>query len=209
MKHTIRITWIIALLLMTWVISAQELYPEFEYIASGVNNPFLNETANACYVGGSLSGKCNTTDVNDDNIVNAIDRDWMWNAGWHLIRYEFGIFDSADVDQDYVVMLPDTSLEPIGTERGCYEITYRGIPGRYILWEGGATVQTTRLYFDSQCKMSFVFLDNIVAIETEEQAEEICMRDRGSRFYADRIATSFYECVYFHPDYSTYGTSSN
>lgn len=203
MKRFIGILWLIGLSLMAWSVSAQELYPEIEFIPSGLNNPYVNENANACYYGGSLSGKCNTTDVNDDNIVDDYDRNWMWNAGWHRIRYDFAIYDSDGFDDDYAPVLPDSAVRQIGMERGCYEVSYQGVPQRYILWEGGASVQTARLYFRDTCEGPFFFLENVIAIESEVEADALCKRDRGKHLYANRFASSFFECVYYRPDFST------
>ena len=40
------------------------------------NDPRVNERANACFEGGSMAGKCHA-----DN---------EWEAGWYLIRFEWG-----------------------------------------------------------------------------------------------------------------------
>ncbi|MEO1286227.1 MAG: hypothetical protein AAFV93_00560 [Chloroflexota bacterium] len=47
------------------------------------NDPNNNEDANACYDGGTLEGKC--------------DSEVMWQAGWYLIRFEYGIFDRDEI----------------------------------------------------------------------------------------------------------------
>lgn len=49
------------------------------------NDPAINERANACYEDGTLAGQCDT--------------ELEWQAGWYLIRYEFGILQRADIPE--------------------------------------------------------------------------------------------------------------
>jgi hypothetical protein len=49
------------------------------------NNPFTNQRANACYLGGSLAGICDTQ--------------WEWECGWGIIRVENGMIPSALLSQ--------------------------------------------------------------------------------------------------------------
>lgn len=53
------------------------------------NDPGVNDRANACYTGGSLAGKCHTTDADRDGDVDQLDVDFMWWCGWYLIRVEY------------------------------------------------------------------------------------------------------------------------
>ncbi|HEX2623463.1 MAG TPA: hypothetical protein VHL11_25050, partial [Phototrophicaceae bacterium] len=55
------------------------------------NDPNVNDQANACYDGGTLEGVCSVTDVNGDKEITQQDIDWMWTAGWYLIRYQYGL----------------------------------------------------------------------------------------------------------------------
>lgn len=54
-----------------------------------VNDPGFNERANACFAGGSLEGKCHTTDADRDNDIDQLDIDFMWWCGWYIIRVEY------------------------------------------------------------------------------------------------------------------------
>ncbi len=63
------------------------------------NDPAVNERANACYTGAALEGKCHTEDG--------------WIAGWYLIRFQYGIFTSDDVPEEYRWVLP---TGPVSTE---------------------------------------------------------------------------------------------
>lgn len=51
--------------------------------AGNPNDPRINERANACYEGGSLEGKCST--------------EAQWQAGWYLIRYEYGLINRQGI----------------------------------------------------------------------------------------------------------------
>ncbi|GEM_PF-2012332 len=211
MKWTIRGILLITMILATALVAnAQDTdIPLFEYIPAGVNNPWVNDLANACYVGGTLSGKCNNTDVNDDNIVTEFDREWMWNAGWHLIRQEYNVFSTDGFDDAYEQILPENTQRPIDSmNTGCYEVIYEGVPERWILWRGGG-VQTAELYFNDQCEGPRFFLENVIAVETYEQADAACKRDRGRYLYPDRFASSFYRCVYYRPDFTNYPENTN
>lgn len=53
-----------------------------------VNDPGFNERANACFAGGSLEGKCHTTDADFDGDIDDLDIEYMWWCGWYLIRVE-------------------------------------------------------------------------------------------------------------------------
>jgi hypothetical protein len=66
------------------------------------NDPGMNERANACYTGGSLEGKCHTTDADRDGDIDQQDVDFMWWCGWYLIRVEY------------------KQLSPAGAPEGCY-----------------------------------------------------------------------------------------
>jgi hypothetical protein len=57
-----------------------------------VNDPNVNERANACYEGSSLEGKCDTQ--------------VMWDAGWYLIRYQYGLLGRGDIPEIYHWILP-------------------------------------------------------------------------------------------------------
>jgi hypothetical protein len=54
-----------------------------------VNDPGFNERANACFAGGSLEGKCHTTDADFDGDIDDLDIEYMWWCGWYKIRVEF------------------------------------------------------------------------------------------------------------------------
>ena len=195
MKWITFILVLMSLMLTSLVAIAQEPYPEIEFIAEGVNDPRVNPIANACYFGGTLSGLCNTTDVNGDKVINALDRDWMWNAGWHLIRFEYNVFTREEIEPAYASIIPLDFVHRIAGKSGCYGVVYEGIVGAYILWPGGTKVQTVRLYENDECINESRRIENIIAIETDELADAACKEALGENYAAQRFYRSFYECV--------------
>ena len=150
MKWITRFFISLCFILITIVVSAQESYPAIEF-AEGINDPRVNDLANACYFGGTLSGKCNTTDVNSDKVVDSYDRDWMWNAGWHLIRYEYNVIIREDFDEGYFPLLEPDAIHRIDGKGGCYGVVYEGMVGVYISWRGGYSAQDVLLYDNDEC----------------------------------------------------------
>jgi len=57
-----------------------------------INDPTVNERANACYEGGSMAGKC--------------DSQVEWDAGWFLIRYELGLLTREEIPAGFIWVLP-------------------------------------------------------------------------------------------------------
>jgi hypothetical protein len=70
------------------------------------NNPDTNPDANACYIGGSLFGKCSITDVNRDSQIEGWEIDYMYDAGWYLIRFDKGLFARNVIPEKYRWLLP-------------------------------------------------------------------------------------------------------
>ena len=68
------------------------------------NDPRVNFGANACYSGGTLEGKCDT--------------EYMWIAGWYLIRYEAGLIGADQMPDAYKWLLDQavTDSAPSGPE---------------------------------------------------------------------------------------------
>ncbi len=78
------------LLLLSIVLIFSSLVLHAQDDVSGfVNDPAVNENANACYEGGSMEGKCND-DFDGDGVISDFEVTWAWECGWYLIRYEAG-----------------------------------------------------------------------------------------------------------------------
>jgi len=195
MKWITRFFISLCFILITFVVSAQESHPAIEF-ADGVNDPRVNDDANACYFGGTLSGKCNTTDVNGDKVVDSYDRDWMWQAGWHLIRYQYNVVIREDFEPTYQTLLEPDSIHKIDGQGGCYGVVYEGLVGVYVAWNGGSAAKDVWLYDNEECINEPVLrILKVIAIETFEEADAICKKQFGDAWYADRFTRSFYKCI--------------
>ena len=82
MQHRWPLVFVSVLLVMVGVLAAQDDQGK-------VNDPGANERANACFAGGSLEGKCHTTDADRDGGIDQLDVEFMWWCGWYLIRVEY------------------------------------------------------------------------------------------------------------------------
>jgi hypothetical protein len=82
------------LALAALAISMMAVYA-FEPTTLAENDPRINPDANACFVGGSMVGKC--------------DSDLLWNAGWYLLRFEQGLITEGQVPDQYKWILPKES----------------------------------------------------------------------------------------------------
>ncbi|MGJ3237931.1 MAG: hypothetical protein ACFE0Q_04425 [Anaerolineae bacterium] len=70
--------------------------------AGNPNNPTTNDRANACFEDGSMAGRCET--------------ELDWQAGWYLIRYEYGLITREAFPQWAVWVLPvEPEPEPVGS----------------------------------------------------------------------------------------------
>lgn len=79
-------------------------------------DPVSNSNANACYAGGSLGGRCDNTDVDQDGDVDQDDVNFMYSVGWHLIRYECGLVDRGELEFIEPMLPPETPVPPEPTE---------------------------------------------------------------------------------------------
>jgi hypothetical protein len=196
MKWITRLLISLCFMVITLVVSAQESYPALEFVSGGINDPRVNESANACYYGGTLAGKCNTTDVNADKVIDNYDRDWMWQAGWHLIRFEYNFFNRENFDEAYIPLLQPDPIHRINGASGCYGVVYEDLVGVYLLWNGGYSTRDVLLYDNDECiNIPVRIIEKVIAIETYEEADAICKKQHGGEWYALRFTRSFYRCI--------------
>jgi hypothetical protein len=87
------------------------------------NDPNVNERANACYEDGSMAGKCNM--------------DWEWEAGWYLIRFEFGLISREEFPPRFQHLLPALPVEN-RTGNGGTVPTATFTPGKNCQYRGSA-----------------------------------------------------------------------
>ena len=64
-----------------------------------INDPAVNERANACFEGGSLEGKCNTTDIDKDGLIENWEGEGHYTCGWYLIRFEYNLLGEDNLPE--------------------------------------------------------------------------------------------------------------
>jgi hypothetical protein len=62
------------------------------------NDPNVNPDANACFAGGVWAGKCG-------------DSGYLWEGGWYLIRYFYGLIPRSQFPDQYKWALPSLEEE--------------------------------------------------------------------------------------------------
>ena len=146
-----------------------------------VNDPTDNDRANACYEGGSMDGKC--------------DEEVEWQAGWYLIRYEFGMLTREEVPGWVVWVLPPeivpeelAAAAPAGVVQapGCWnsgeDFSYSGTPNTpgNLSWYGS---------FDGSCSSSeHPHGDYVVVAASQAEADAICGNPTS------HLAENMYSC---------------
>lgn len=104
--------WICAVLIIT-LLSTGISFAQ-EPTNPSENDPNTNPSANACFVGGALAGKCHTTDLDRDGQIEPWEIAYMYNGGWYLIRFQFRIYSRSEVPLLYHWMLPPELPLPNG-----------------------------------------------------------------------------------------------
>lgn len=117
-----------------------------------INDPRINDDANACYEDGTLAGRCDTSDVDGDGDIDDDDRAWIWAAGWHLIRWEYGLVSREQVDFFASILPPEIlpSGGSGGVPPGCYKAWENSVTAAFVLWPGGGFTQVDR-FNDAAC----------------------------------------------------------
>jgi hypothetical protein len=107
------------------------------------NEPTINDHANACYEGGSMAGRCTTA--------------WDWEAGWYLIRFEYGMISREDFPAQYAIVLEPLPEQSRGNRPvGCL-LVYSDY-GIYIDFGSGNFVPVgSPAYSDPKCKNNDTF----------------------------------------------------
>lgn len=83
--------FLIALIFL--LLSSQLVFAVVGYDDQGnPNDPNENERANACFDGGSIEGKCETS--------------WEWECGWYLIQFDYNLIDREVFPTWCVTLLP-------------------------------------------------------------------------------------------------------
>ncbi len=160
------------ILIFITVITSSLIFAEFGYDDQGViNDPQINERANACYEGGTLEGMC--------------DSQLLWDAGWYLIRFEFGLLSREEIPDWLTWILPQEIVpQPLAEDNSappppfyCGFINTNG--DFYFLYTGTANEEGNLWSYgdDSTCTgpPDYIFeLGAIVEAASESEAEIIC-----------------------------------
>ena len=139
----------------------------------GSNDPATDPNANACYTGGSLEGKCGTSDLDHDGVVEDWEVNLMWTCGWYLIRYEhYGIPRSA-VPQDCEFLLPPIPEAPAPAGPVCYN----AFNEEFILYFGPANKLGNFRYDSPGCSGVETYTppnEAVVIASSQSAAQVIC-----------------------------------
>lgn len=108
MKFRNLIIALLVLLSLALVVTASGIDDE-----GNANDPNLNNRANACFEGGSLEGRCDTVDIDENGTVDEWEIEWHYVCGWYLIRYENGLIGQDNLPDgcQIPVDLPATSTK--------------------------------------------------------------------------------------------------
>ncbi|MBK9751072.1 MAG: hypothetical protein IPO91_30485 [Chloroflexi bacterium] len=144
---TILLTLIVALLTFGVVFAA-------EPTTAAENDPNLNEDANACYVGGTWAGQCETADIDQNGVVEPWEIEYIYEVGWYLIRYEYGLISRAEFPRAFIwALAPQASPSVVVVLPSCFDnaiyplfdVQYTGTPNentnmpRFLSNDGSCT----------------------------------------------------------------------
>lgn len=103
------------------------------------NDPTVNERANACYEGGSMEGKCSST--------------IEWQAGWYLIRYEYGLLSRDEIPAWVIwVLPPEVVPEELAPNTGSTAVCASVQGGSaFAIYVNDVVASGTMMYFTSDC----------------------------------------------------------
>ncbi len=191
-----------------WILTCALIVLATHVVMAGVpttaeeNNPFTNEEANACYMGGTWEGQCGNVDVNRDGVVEQWESDYTYTVGWYLIRFEFDIISREDFPVEYSWALPPkpepvpSSDGPTGPPPGpaCYDniisplfdVQYTGTPNvntnllRFFSEDGSCTgpLGSTPIYYivnnPAQCPLTYAHTMQAFGFTTAPAGLYIC-----------------------------------
>ena len=165
---------------------------------SSLEPPYCNEAGtdgfapcgsrydNECNDGGELEGKCDTSDLNLDGVVEDWEIVYMWDFGWALARYNQGLISREDFPfQSMLPPLPGESAN--GGEGICYD-SASPFAGDFS-YLGPTNVVRNALFWgstDGSCSPTsgfpVAYVGTVVTAPNETEARQICINlgiDRG------------------------------
>lgn len=161
--------------------------------AGNPNDPTVNASANECYEGGVMEGKCDT--------------EIEWVAGWYLIKYRYNLIDTVPgwvawaLPENYIAEVAvDGPTSPTGpTPPGCIgPVTLADRNGqsganKYILFDAGPVEDGTDPYNSPGCVEGdewFTILNLLVyAPNGQSEANTLC---NGT---GNPIGSDVYKCI--------------
>jgi hypothetical protein len=154
------------------------------------NNPNENPNSNACYEDGSMAGKCDTPE--------------KWEAGWYLIRFEYGLISRENFPSYFSWALPEEVQEDSAPANcftnGTYSLLYNGNSGslnNFTIYNStdctGSTLPRSTLSTESPF---------IIVASTSSSAGATCQSVRPGSLGIDSLSaygyaspSSYYVCV--------------
>jgi hypothetical protein len=105
---------LIGVLLLTLGLALNLVYAQDGLDDTGnPNDPASNDRANACFEGGALAGKCDSSDLDFDGVVEEWEQARMWECGWHYINWQYGLISESNfADQCEWILPPEPTEEP-------------------------------------------------------------------------------------------------
>jgi hypothetical protein len=170
------------------------------------NDPRINEDANACFIGGTWEGQCDTVDVNHDGTVDQWEKDMIYIAGWYLIRFEYGMISRNDFPAAYVWALPPVpqvtppppappTLPPMPPASFCYDSTLSGYVD--VQYSGVPNIPTNLMRFSSTngtCSTSIGPSASAYIVDNPANCL-LPFVNTGSAYGYTTLPTSLYICI--------------
>jgi hypothetical protein len=153
------------------------------------NDPNDNDRANACYEDGSMAGKCLT--------------DWDWEAGWYLIRFEYGLLSRENFPirfRHLLPALPQKETDSSGVPAPAMNCLPRGTGLYANFGTGDLLAPPVTLYSDANCSVfdSYGILAQVYTIGGLVAANAICATyDPSMQANPSFIVGDVYQCIVY------------
>jgi hypothetical protein len=121
-------------------------------------DPTANPDANACFEGGELFERCDTSDFNADGVVSQDEKDYAYVYGWYLLRCRVGGFFTEEF---CATILPVAPIECVSGS--LFGKSYVFTPG----------FNSSKEYSDSSCSGSFQSV-TVVTASDRDSARVLC-----------------------------------
>lgn len=154
-----------------------------------VNDPTINERANACFEGGSMAGRC--------------DSELDWQAGWYLIRFETGLLTREDIPSWVAWVIPseetpktneDETPEP-NEEEAPEPIVCVSIGGGFGIFVDNILTKGSQLYTTSNCATGPYITTSDDFVIAGSSAEALALCQTIISYYNDaNVAGSAWVC---------------